>query len=52
MTGPRAKSIKPNAQMGSLYPFVRSTADRSTFELSFLHERFTDIDAWKARRGR
>ena len=41
----------PDAQVGSLYPFVRATADRSTLELSFLRERFTDIDAWK-REGR
>jgi dienelactone hydrolase len=47
MATPSPDAINPNAQMGSLYPFVRSTADRSTFELSFLHERFTDAAAWK-----
>jgi dienelactone hydrolase len=47
MGTPRLDAINPNAQMGSLYPFVRSIADRSTFELSFLNDRFTDIEAWK-----
>jgi len=37
----------PDAQMGSLYPFVRAAAGRSDFELSFLHDRFMDVEAWK-----
>jgi dienelactone hydrolase len=37
----------PDAQVGTLYPFVRKTADRFTFELSFLQERFRDVEAWK-----
>ena len=41
----------PDAQMGSLYPFIRATADGSPLELSFLNERFTDLEAWK-REGR
>ena len=38
----------PDAQTGSLYPFIRQTADRSQFPLSFLNERFTDVEAWKS----
>ena len=37
----------PDAQAGSLYPFVQKTAERSAFELSFLHDRFKDAEAWK-----
>ena len=39
----------PNAQMGSLYPFVRATADGSPLDLSFLNDRFSDVEAWKAQ---
>ena len=39
--------LDPGAQMGSLYPFVRATADRCPHELSFLHDRFRDREAWK-----
>ena len=46
--GPSDKgSAIPHAQAGSLYPFLKATADRSTRELSFLQERFTDVEAWK-----
>ena len=34
--------------IGSLYPFVQQQADRSPLELSFLHEKFTDLAAWQA----
>jgi dienelactone hydrolase len=37
----------PDAQVGSLYPFVEATAARSTLELSFLHDKFQDLEAWK-----
>ena len=37
----------PNAQVGNLYPFLRTTADASEFKLSFLHDRFHDVEAWK-----
>ncbi|MFO0867797.1 MAG: alpha/beta hydrolase family protein [Pirellulales bacterium] len=41
------------SQLGSLYPFVRSQAAQLTFPLSYLHDRFTDLAAWKAEaRGR
>jgi len=49
MPAPRLDAIPPQAQMGSLYPFVRSVADASTLELSFLHPGFTDLEAWKAQ---
>ena len=35
------------SHIGSLYPFVQKQADRSMFELSFLHPRFRDLDAWQ-----
>lgn len=41
----------PDAQVGTLYPFIRATADASPLELSFANERFTDLEAWK-REGR
>lgn len=47
MGTPAVEPIDPNAQMGSLYPFVRALADGSPLELSFLHERFKNVDAWK-----
>ena len=37
----------PDAQVGSLYPLLKATAARSSLELSFLHHRFTDLEAWK-----
>jgi hypothetical protein len=37
----------PDAQVGSLYPLLKATAGRSTLELSFLHDRFKDVEAWK-----
>jgi len=50
MAAPTVSAI-PDAQIGTLHPFVKATADRSTLELSFLHDRFRDVDAWK-REGR
>jgi len=41
----------PDAQMGSLYPFIRATADGSPLELSYLNDRLGDLEAWK-RQGR
>ena len=41
----------PAAQTGSLYPFLRATADHSQLPLSFLQPRFQDLEAWK-RVGR
>lgn len=38
----------PKAQMGTLYPFIRATADGSPLDLSFVNDRFTDLEAWKA----
>ena len=37
----------PDAQVGSLYPLLQATAGRSTLELSFLHDRFKDVEEWK-----
>jgi dienelactone hydrolase len=42
-----ASPIPSGAQVGSLYPFVQKTAERSTCDLSFLHDRFSDIETWK-----
>jgi dienelactone hydrolase len=38
----------PDAQLGTLFPFVERIARHSTFELSFLHERFRELAAWKS----
>lgn len=37
----------PDAQVGSLFPLLKATAGRSTLSLSFLHDRFQDVAAWK-----
>ncbi len=39
--------ILPGAQVGSLDPFLQKTAEHSTTELSFLHDRFRDLETWK-----
>jgi dienelactone hydrolase len=36
-----------NSHIGTLYPFIQKQADRSTFELSFLHDRFRDLESWQ-----
>jgi dienelactone hydrolase len=42
-----------DSHIGSLYPFIQKQADRSTFELSFLHGRFRNLEAWqKSARAR
>ena len=43
-----AQSARSGPDIGSLYPFVQQQADRSPLELSFLHEKFTDLAAWQA----
>jgi dienelactone hydrolase len=35
------------SHIGSLYPFVQQQADRSSFELSFLHARFRHLGTWQ-----
>ena len=35
------------SHLGNLYPFVQTQADRSPFELSFLHPRFRTLGAWQ-----
>jgi dienelactone hydrolase len=42
-----------SSHVGSLYSFVQKQADRSTFELSFLHDRYRNLDEWqKSARAR
>ena len=41
------------SDLGTLYPFIQKQADRSTFELSFLHKRFRRLETWqKTARAR
>ena len=43
----------PPADVGSLYPFVRSQAVAGEFPLSFLRKEFADVAAWKRQaRGK
>jgi dienelactone hydrolase len=35
--------------LGTLYPFIQKQADRSGFELSFLHDKFRSLKAWQPR---
>jgi dienelactone hydrolase len=51
MADPETLAI-PDAQVGNLFPFVEATAERSTLELSFLHDRFRDVEAWRQRGQR
>lgn len=37
----------PQAQVGSLYPFVQAQADRAGLEWSFLHPRHQDLATWQ-----
>jgi len=46
-TPAKQETVIPDAQTGSLYPLLRATASRSTFDLSFLQSRFQDVEAWK-----
>lgn len=39
--------IPPGAQIGSLYPFIQHIADESPLALSYLHDHFRDLEAWK-----
>jgi dienelactone hydrolase len=42
-----------NSHIGSLYSFVQKQADRSTFELSFLHGKYPSLEEWqKSARAR
>ena len=42
-----------SSHIGSLYPFVQKQADRSTFELSYLHGKFRNLEEWqKSARAR
>jgi dienelactone hydrolase len=42
-----APAAQTGSHIGTLYSFVQKQADRSTFELSFLHDRFRDLAAWQ-----
>jgi dienelactone hydrolase len=47
---PRGRQPAPGgtgSHLGSLYPFVQAQADRSTFDLSFLQPRFSDLRRWQ-----
>jgi dienelactone hydrolase len=41
--------LPPDAQLGSLYPFLKATAGRSDFELSFLQPHFRSPWHWKQK---
>src|SRR5262245_34864885 len=46
---PPQPSLPSGSDIGSLYPFVQTQADRSPLELSFLRDEFTDLAAWQSR---
>lgn len=46
---PRAPGAATGSPLGSLYPFVQQQADRSRFELSFLHDDAGPLEAWQPR---
>jgi Abhydrolase family len=50
---PASTTTATSSHIGSLYPFVQKQADRSTFELSFLHDKFRNLEEWqKSARAR
>jgi dienelactone hydrolase len=48
---PAAPAAATGSPLGSLYPFIQKQADRSRFELSFLHDTVgvKDLKAWQER---
>jgi dienelactone hydrolase len=50
---PASTAPSASSHIGSLYPFVQKQADRSTFELSYLHGKFRNLEGWqKSARAR
>ena len=47
MTQATAGTTTTGADVGSLFPFIRSQVVRGDLPLSFLNPRFTDADTWK-----
>ena len=43
------QSSATGSHLGNLYPFIQQQADRSTFELSFLHADAGDLKTWQPR---
>lgn len=39
----------PDAQAGSLYPFMQAIAEKTDHDLSFLSGRFNDLEEWKTQ---
>lgn len=46
---PPVSPVPTGSHLGSLYPFIQQQADRSRFELSFLHPNVRDLKAWQQR---
>jgi len=42
-----ASGAPTGSHIGNLYPFVQKQADRSTFELSYLHPQFRNLESWQ-----
>jgi dienelactone hydrolase len=40
-------ATETGSHIGNLYPFIQKQADRSTFELSFLHGTFRHLETWQ-----
>ncbi|HEY7501031.1 MAG TPA: alpha/beta hydrolase family protein [Vicinamibacterales bacterium] len=50
---PGSTAPATSSHIGSLYSFVQKQADRSTFEQSYLHDKFRNLDGWqKSARAR
>ena len=45
----QAIAAPTGSHLGNLYPFIQKQADRSRFELSFLHDDVRDLKAWQER---
>ncbi|HEY2932537.1 MAG TPA: alpha/beta hydrolase family protein [Acidobacteriota bacterium] len=46
-SGQSTAASEKGSHIGNLYPFVKSQADRSPLELSFLNARFRDLKSWQ-----
>ena len=45
----QAPAAATGSPLGNLYPFIQQQADRSRFELSFLHAEAKDLKKWQER---
>src|SRR5436190_2001723 len=45
--GPAPSTVPPDAELGSLFQFIASQVPSGPAAMSFLHDRYHDVAAWK-----